>query len=36
VRALFLTYQYNFGRPPRVRAPKPDDAQQGSTGFPGE
>jgi len=33
VRAVFLTYQYNFGRPPRVREPRPQD-NQGGPGFP--
>jgi outer membrane receptor protein involved in Fe transport len=32
VRAMFLTYQYNFGRPPRVRQPRQDEGQQGG-GF---
>ncbi|MBV9880580.1 MAG: TonB-dependent receptor [Gemmatirosa sp.] len=34
VRAVFLTYQYNFGRPPRIRQPRPEETQQGP-GFPG-
>jgi outer membrane receptor protein involved in Fe transport len=33
VRGVFLSYQYNFGRPPRVREPRPQDQQQGP-GFP--
>jgi hypothetical protein len=33
VRGVFLSYQYNFGRPPRVREPRPQDTQQGP-GFP--
>jgi hypothetical protein len=33
VRGVFLSYQYNFGRPPRVREPRPQDAPQGP-GFP--
>jgi outer membrane receptor protein involved in Fe transport len=34
IRGVFLGYQYNFGRPPRVRATQPDDQQRGP-GFPG-
>ncbi|MBV9775295.1 MAG: TonB-dependent receptor [Gemmatimonadetes bacterium] len=26
-RALFLNFSYNFGRPPRIRQPKPDESQ---------
>ena len=32
-RSVYLTYQYNFGRPPRVRVPKVD-APQDTGGFP--
>jgi ferric enterobactin receptor len=35
VRAVFLGYQYNFGRPPRVREPRPSDQPQSGPGFPG-
>jgi ferric enterobactin receptor len=34
VRATYLTFQYNFGRPPRVRQPTQDQQPQGQTGFP--
>jgi outer membrane receptor protein involved in Fe transport len=34
VRAAFLSFQYNFGRPPRVRQPRPDEQPQSQTGFP--
>jgi len=34
-RALHLAFQYNFGRPPRVRQPQPDQQPQSSTPFPG-
>ena len=34
VRGVFLGYQYNFGRPPRVRQQTQDDQQRGP-GFPG-
>jgi ferric enterobactin receptor len=34
VRGVFLGYQYNFGRPPRVRAPRADEESRGP-GFPG-
>ncbi|AHG93517.1 TonB-dependent receptor (plasmid) [Gemmatirosa kalamazoonensis] len=33
VRGVFVSYQYNFGRPPRVRE-RPQDNQQGGAGFP--
>lgn len=33
-RSVYLTYQYNFGRPPRVRVPKQDAPQDSNTGFP--
>ncbi len=32
--SVYLTYQYNFGRPPRVRIPKVDAPQDANTGFP--
>jgi ferric enterobactin receptor len=34
-RALHLTVQYNFGRPPRVRQPQQDQPQGGGTPFGG-
>jgi outer membrane receptor protein involved in Fe transport len=35
VRAVFLSYQYTFGRPPRIRN-RPEDQPQGPpSGFPG-
>jgi hypothetical protein len=34
-RALHLTFQYNFGRPPRVRQPTQDAQPQSGTPFPG-
>ena len=34
-RALHLTFQYNFGRPPRVRQPTQDQQPQSGTPFPG-
>jgi ferric enterobactin receptor len=33
-RSVYLTYQYNFGRPPRFRVPKQEPQDQGTTGFP--
>ncbi|MDB4905460.1 MAG: TonB-dependent receptor [Gemmatimonadetes bacterium] len=33
VRAMFLGYQYNFGRPPKVRVVAPDQTGGGSVGF---
>jgi outer membrane receptor protein involved in Fe transport len=33
-RAVYLSYQYNFGRPPRFRVPKQEPQDQGNTGFP--
>ena len=34
-RSVHLTFQYNFGKPPRVRQPRPDaGADQGAPGFP--
>jgi outer membrane receptor protein involved in Fe transport len=33
VRGVFLSYQYTFGRPPRVRPPRQEEPQQGP-GFP--
>jgi hypothetical protein len=32
-RSVYLTYQYNFGRPPRFRVPK-QETQDTNTGFP--
>ena len=34
VRAMFLTFQYNFGQTPKFRVPKQDDQPQAQTGFP--
>jgi ferric enterobactin receptor len=34
-RAVFLGYQYTFGRPPRVRQVAPDQTSGGSVGFGG-
>jgi outer membrane receptor protein involved in Fe transport len=34
-RAVFLVYQYNFGRPPRVRQVAPEQTGGGSVGFGG-
>jgi outer membrane receptor protein involved in Fe transport len=34
MRTAFLSFQYNFGRPPRVRQPRPEDQPQPQTGFP--
>jgi len=34
-RAVHLTFQYNFGHPPRMRQPQPDQQPQPSTPFPG-
>jgi outer membrane receptor protein involved in Fe transport len=34
-RVVFLGYQYNFGRPPRVRQVLPDQTGGGSVGFGG-
>ncbi|HEX2077369.1 MAG TPA: TonB-dependent receptor [Longimicrobium sp.] len=34
-RAVHLSLQYNFGRPPRVRQPQPDQQQGGATPFGG-
>jgi ferric enterobactin receptor len=34
-RALHLVFQYNFGRPPRVRQPSQDAQPQSGTPFPG-
>jgi len=33
LRAMFLGYQYNFGRPPRVRQVAPEQTGGGSVGF---
>jgi outer membrane receptor protein involved in Fe transport len=34
-RSVHLTFQYTFGKPPRVRQPRPDaGAEQPQTGFP--
>jgi hypothetical protein len=27
MRAVFLSFNYNFGRPPRMRQPRPDQQQ---------
>jgi hypothetical protein len=35
LRSLFLGYQYNFGRPPRVRQVAPEQTGGGSVGFGG-
>ncbi|HLE56154.1 MAG TPA: outer membrane beta-barrel protein, partial [Rhodothermia bacterium] len=34
VRATYLTFQYNFGKPPRIRQPQPEQQQQPQSGFP--
>ena len=34
-RALYVTFQYNFGRPPRVRQPTQESQPQTGTSFPG-
>ena len=33
-RTVFLAFQYNYGRPPRVRQVQPDQSGQGGAGFP--
>ncbi len=33
-RTVFLAFQYNYGRPPRVRQVQPDQGSQGGAGFP--
>lgn len=33
VRAVFLGYQYNFGRPPRIRQARPEDQGPAATPF---
>ncbi|HET7233993.1 MAG TPA: TonB-dependent receptor [Longimicrobium sp.] len=33
-RAVFLSFSYNFGRPPRIRQPRPDQQQQPQTPDP--
>lgn len=33
-RMVWLAFQYNYGRPPRVRQPKADDQGQSQSGFP--
>lgn len=33
-RMVFLAFQYNYGRPPRVRQVAPDAGSQGGAGFP--
>src|SRR5204863_7857995 len=33
-RTVFLAFQYNYGRPPRVRQVQPDQSSQGGAGFP--
>jgi len=35
MRAVFLTFNYNFGRPPRMRQPRPQDPQQQPQTDPG-
>ena len=35
VRAVFLSYQYTFGRPPRIRTRPEEPQQPQGTGFPG-
>ena len=35
IRAVFLSYQYNFGRPPRIRNRPEEQQQPQGTGFPG-
>ena len=35
IRAVFLSYQYNFGRPPRIRTRPEEQQQPQGTGFPG-
>jgi outer membrane receptor protein involved in Fe transport len=32
-RALYLTYQYNFGQTPKLKQRRQEDQQQGQTGF---
>jgi hypothetical protein len=34
-RMVFIGYQYNFGRPPRVRQVAPESTGGGSVGFGG-
>jgi ferric enterobactin receptor len=34
-RALYLTYQYNFGQQPKLKQRKQEEAQQAQTGFGG-
>jgi len=31
---VFFAFQYNYGRPPRVRQVQPDQSSQGGAGFP--
>ena len=33
-RMVWLAFQYNYGRPPRVRQPRPEDQGQSQAGFP--
>ena len=33
-RAVFLTYQYNYGQAPRIRQPRPEDQPQSGSPFP--
>ncbi|HTE47767.1 MAG TPA: outer membrane beta-barrel family protein, partial [Gemmatimonadaceae bacterium] len=33
-RTVFVAFQYNYGRPPRVRQVQPDQSGQGGVGFP--
>jgi ferric enterobactin receptor len=35
VRSIFLTLQFTYGQTPRLRQPRPEEQQQGSSGFPG-
>ncbi len=34
VRAVFLTFQYNYGQTPKVRQPKQEQQPESQTGFP--
>jgi ferric enterobactin receptor len=34
VRAVFLTFQYNYGQAPKVRQPKQEQQPESQTGFP--
>jgi hypothetical protein len=33
-RVVFVAFQYNYGRPPRVRQVQPDQSSQSGGGFP--